>query len=168
MRSMIVGVMHFSFTVSDIEKSIDWYTNVLGLELVGRQCQNNKYTQTLVGMPDAVLEVARFQIPNAPLAPSDHMLELVQYVAPVGEVIPLKTNSPGVAHLAFLVSDIVERFKRLESLGVAFRNPPVHITEGTNRGGMVCYFHGPDGETLELLQPSPENLEKMLYRAGLS
>ena len=161
---MIIGVMHFSFTVSDIEKSVAWYTDVLGLELVGRQRQNNKYTQTLVGMTEAVLEVARFQIPIAPLAPSDHMLELVQYVAPIGQVIPLKTNSPGVAHLAFLVSDIVERFNRLSNLGVIFRNPPVLITEGTNRGGMVCYFQGPDGETLELLQPSPENLEKIRHR----
>ena len=161
---MIIGVMHFSFTVSDIEKSVAWYTDVLGLELVGRQRQNNKYTQTLVGMTEAVLEVARFQIPNASLAPSDHMLELVQYVAPVGQVIPLKTNSPGVAHLAFLVSDIVERFNRLSNLGVIFRNPPVLITEGTNRGGMVCYFQGPDGETLEFLQPSPENLVKILHK----
>ena len=105
---------------------------------------------------------AHWHPPNAPLAPSDHILELVQYVAPVGQVIPLKTNSPGVAHLAFLVSDIVERFNRLSSLGVIFRNPPVLITEGTNRGGMVCYFQGLDGETLEFLQPSPENLEKIL------
>ena len=161
---MIIGVMHFSFTVSDIEKSVTWYTDVLGLGLVSRQRQNNKYTQTLVGMSEAVLEVARFQIINAPLAPSDHILELVQYVAPIGQVIPLKTNSPGVAHLAFLVSDIVERFNRLSSLGVIFRNPPVLITEGTNRGGMVCYFQGPDGETLEFLQPSPENLEKIRHR----
>ena len=161
---MIIGVMHFSFTVSDIEKSVAWYTDVLGLELVGRQRQNNNYTQTRVGMTEAVLEVARFQIPNAPLAPSDHMLELVQYVAPIGQVIPLKTNSPGVAHLAFLVSDIVERFNRLSNLGVIFRNPPVLITEGTNRGGMVCYFQGPDGETLEFLQPSPENLVKILHK----
>ena len=161
---MIIGVMHFSFTVSDIEKSVTWYTDVLGLKLVSRQSQNNKYTKILVGMSEAVLEVARFQIPNAPLAPSDHILELVQYVEPIGQVVPLKTNSPGVAHLAFLVSDIVERFNRLSSLGVSFRNPPVLITEGTNRGGMVCYFHGPDGETLEFLQPSPENLAKMLHK----
>jgi hypothetical protein len=31
---------------------------------------------------------------------------------------------------------------------------------------MVCYFHGPDGETLEFLQPSPENLGKMLRKEG--
>ena len=29
---MMIGVLHFSFTVSDIDKSVKWYTDVLGLE----------------------------------------------------------------------------------------------------------------------------------------
>jgi catechol 2,3-dioxygenase-like lactoylglutathione lyase family enzyme len=52
---MIAGVLHFSFTVSDLERSVEWYTRVLGLALVHRQRQDNAYTRTLVGMPDAVL-----------------------------------------------------------------------------------------------------------------
>ena len=36
--------------------------------------------------------------------------------------------------------------------------PPVAITAGANLGGFACYFHDPDGITLELLQPSPERL----------
>ncbi len=160
---MIIGVLHFSFTVSDIEKSVKWYTDVLGLELVNRQRQDNDYTKKLVGMPEAILEVARFRIPEAPLDASDHIVELVQYIAPIGKVVPLVTNTPGIAHFAFLVDDILERFNRLSGLGVSFRNPPVTITEGTNRGGMVCYFHGPDGETLEFLQPSPEKLQSILH-----
>ena len=156
---MMIGVLHFSFTVSDIDKSVKWYTDVLGLELVNRQRQNNEYTKKLVGMPDAVLEVARLSIPGVHHGASDHILELVQYVVTPGPIVPLKTNSPGIAHFAFLVDDILERFNRLSGLGVSFRNPPVTITEGTNRGGMVCYFHGPDGETLEFLQPSPERLD---------
>jgi len=158
---MMIGVLHFSFTVSDIEKSVKWYTDVLGLELVNRQRQNNEYTKKLVGMPDAVLEVARLRIPGVRLGASDHILELVQYVVASGPVVPLETNSPGIAHFAFLVDDILERFNRLSGLGVFFRNPPVTITEGTNRGGMVCYFHGPDGETLEFLQPSSEKLDQI-------
>ena len=158
---MMIGVLHFSFTVSDIDKSVKWYTDVLGLELVNRQRQNNEYTKKLVGMPDAVLEVARLSIPGVRHGASDHILELVQYVVTPGPIVPLKTNSPGIAHFAFLVDDILERFKKLENLGVSFRNPPVTITEGTNRGGMACYFHGPDGETLELLQPSTERLDQI-------
>ena len=82
---MIGDVLHFSFTVSDIERSIDWYTRVFGLELVHRQRQDNEYTQILVGIPGAVLEVAQFAVPGVPPARSTHMLELVEYVTPRGE-----------------------------------------------------------------------------------
>jgi catechol 2,3-dioxygenase-like lactoylglutathione lyase family enzyme len=150
---VIADVLHFSFTVSDLERSVDWYTRVLGLELVHRQRQDNEYTRKLVGIPDAVLEVAQLVVPGVPPARSTHMLELVEYVVPKGRapgVLP--TNDIGVAHLALMVTDIHERHRRMSDQGVAFRNPPVEITAGANRGGYACYFHDPDGITLELLQ----------------
>lgn len=156
---MIADVLHFSFTVSDIERSVDWYTDVLGLELVHRQRQENEYTQILVGIPGAVLEVAQFAVPGVPPAHSTHMLELVQYLAPAGGTLgPVATSTVGSAHLALLVTDIHTRYERMLARGVAFRNPPVSITEGANAGGFTCYFRDPDGITLELLQPSPQRL----------
>jgi len=156
---MIADVLHFSFTVSDIERSIDWYTEVLGLELVHRQRQENEYTQVLVGIPGAVLEVAQFAVPGVPPARSTHMLELVEYVTPRGEPsAPLAVNSVGCPHLALMVDDIHEGYARMRERGVEFVNPPVEITAGANAGGFTCYFHDPDGITLEILQPSPERL----------
>ena len=38
--------------------------------------------------------------------------------------------------------------RRMCEEGVAFRNPPVEITAGANRGGYACYFHDPDGITI--------------------
>jgi len=156
---MILDVLHFSFTVSDIERSIAWYTEVLGLELVHRQRQENEYTQVLVGIPGAVLEVAQFAVPGVPPARSTHMLELVEYVTPLGERFgELPTNSVGCAHLALMVTDIHARYERMRGLGVAFANPPVAITAGANTGGFACYFRDPDGITLELMQPAPARL----------
>jgi catechol 2,3-dioxygenase-like lactoylglutathione lyase family enzyme len=156
---VIADVLHFSFTVSDLERSIDWYTRVLGLELVHRQRQENEYTPVLVGIPGAVLEVAQFAVPGVPPARSTHMLELVEYLMPSGRDLgELATNSVGCAHLALMVTDIHARHERMVEQGVAFRNPPVEITEGANAGGFACYFHDPDGITLELLQPSPSRL----------
>jgi lactoylglutathione lyase len=153
-------VFHFSFTVSDIEASIRWYRDVLGLELVHRQRQDNDYTRTLVGMPGAVLEVAQFRLPGTAPAMSTHLLELVEYDEGAGERIPLRTNNVGVAHLAFVVTGIQDEYERLRSLGVEFRNRPVEIAEGVNRGGYSCYFSDPDGITLELIQPSRERQEQ--------
>jgi lactoylglutathione lyase len=163
---MIVDVMHFSFTVGDIERSIDWYTRVLGLELVHRQRQENEYTRTLVGFPDAILEVAQFRISGVIPAYSTHMLELVEYVRPRGARVELPTNQVGVAHLAFVVNDIHERHRRMVGAGVRFQNAPVEITEGANKGGWSCYFHDPDGITLELLQFSADRMRAMGVSVG--
>jgi catechol 2,3-dioxygenase-like lactoylglutathione lyase family enzyme len=153
---VLADVLHFSFTVSDIERSVAWYTGVLGLELVHRQRQDNEYTPLLVGIPGAVLEVAQLKLPTVAPPYSTHMLELIQYVAPEGTRPDLPTNNVGVAHLALLVTDIHERHQRMAALGVSFRNPPVEITAGANKGGWACYLHDPDGITLELLQFSDQ------------
>jgi lactoylglutathione lyase len=159
---MIADVLHFSFTVSDIKRSVDWYTGILGLELVHRQRQQSTYTPVLVGIPGAVLEVAQFAVPGVPPARSTHMLELVQYVAPQGEHPErMPTNNVGCAHLALLVTDIHDRYRRMRHEGVVFRNPPVAITEGVNAGGYACYLLDPDGITLELLAPPPERLRAL-------
>ena len=159
---MIADVLHFSWTVSDLEQSIDWYTRVLGLELVHRQRQENEYTQVLVGIPGAVLEIAQFAVPGVPPTRSTHMLELVEYITPRGRDLgDLAPNSVGCAHLALMVTDIYERYRRMVEHGVVFRNPPVEITAGANMGGFACYFYDPDGLTLELLQPSVERLRSL-------
>lgn len=149
---MIVDALHFSFTVSDIERSCLWYTEVLGLELVRRQRQDNDYTRTLVGFPDAVLEVAQFRIPGVSPGASTHMLELIEYVAGGFPNDRPHVNAVGGAHLALIVVDARAEYERLSAAGVEFANPPVEVTAGVNTGGFACYFSDPDGIALELMQ----------------
>jgi catechol 2,3-dioxygenase-like lactoylglutathione lyase family enzyme len=163
--TVIADVLHFSFTVSDIDAAVDWFTRVLGLELVHRQRQDNAYTRRLVGMPEAVLEVAQFIVAGNPPRYSSHMLELVQYESPAGEARPLPTNDIGVAHLALMVTDVQSRYERMLEQGVEFVSPPVEITAGANQGGWASYLRGPDGITFELLQPPPARLAELGLQA---
>ncbi|MBI3244499.1 MAG: VOC family protein [Chloroflexi bacterium] len=151
---MIQGFWHVSFTVRNIEASVKWYTEVLGLEYVRGQVQHNEYTAKLVGFPGAHLNVAQLRVPGETIPISRHHIELVEYVHPRGEDIPLDTNRTGVGHWAFMVDDIHIEFKRLKALGVKFKaDQPVAIEAGVNKGGYTIYFTDPDGITLELLQP---------------
>ncbi len=75
---MIRGLWHVSFTVSHLERSVEWYTKVLGLEYVRGQVQDNAYTGALVGFPDARLKVAQLRIPNLTIPVSRHHIELVE------------------------------------------------------------------------------------------
>lgn len=150
---MIADVLHFSFTVRDVSRTVAWYTEVLGLELVHQQGGDNEYTRTLVGVPDAVLKVAQFKIPGLDSKYSSHMLEMVEYVGEADDADQAPpTRKVGGAHLGFVVTDIHTRYRDLAAAGVKFVNPPVRITEGVNAGGYACYFRDPDGNTLEMLQ----------------
>jgi catechol 2,3-dioxygenase-like lactoylglutathione lyase family enzyme len=150
---MITGIWHFSFTVSDLERSLDFYTGLLGMKLVHRQDQSSEYTRKLVGYPDADLRVALLGFEGAPNGPSGHVLELIQYRAPVCPPHPAGTAYPNSAHLAFVAEDALHEYERLRAAGVQFRSEPVAITAGINRGGYTVYFLDPDGITLELVQP---------------
>lgn len=149
---MLAAFSHFAFTISDIERSVVWYRDVLGLELVVRQRQDNEYTRAMVGIPEALLEVAEFRIPRSPSEGPDVMLELIEYVSPRGTPSDLQTSNVGVAHASFVVDDIHREYERLRRAGVSFVSAPVAITAGANTGGYGCYFRDPDGITLELFQ----------------
>lgn len=148
------GIWHTSFTVSNMEASLEFYSGLLGLEIVTQQVQHNEYTAKLVGYAGANLKVAMLRIPGAFVGPSNHHLELVEYVHPRGEKTDVSTNRPGSPHLAFVTDDIHSDYSRLASAGVRFKaSEPVEIEAGVNKGGFTVYFLDPDDITLEMLQP---------------
>ena len=153
MSTVATGLWHFSYTVRDLDRSIDFYCRLIGMELVHRQRGANPYTARLVAYADADIDVAMLRIPDCPVDVSGHHLELVQYLHPAGAPIDTATNRPGVAHLAFMVDDIHAMYDRLVAEGVRFKGEPVAIEEGRNKGGFAVYFNDFDGIPLELLQP---------------
>lgn len=154
----MLGVWHFSFTVSDIDEAVDFYTRLLGFELVHRQEQSNEYTCQLVGYPDAHLKIAQLAVPGQPRGLSTHDLELVQYVSPPGERGDYNICNPGQGHLALAVDDIHERYAALSRAGIEFFSPPNRITAGINEGGYAVYFYGFDHLVHEFVQPPAARL----------
>lgn len=151
---MLQGIWHTGLHVSDIERSIVFYRDLLGLRLVHRQESHTPYIAQLVGYDDAHLLVAQLALPDrSPSAASSHDIELVQYLSPRGSASPAQRCDPGTAHLAFAVDDIAATYTRLRENGVRFVGAPARITAGVNLGGAACYFLDPDDHTLEFVQP---------------
>ena len=150
---MVSAIWHFSFTVSDLQQSIEFYCDGLGFELIHTQEQSNEYTRRLVGYADAHLKVAMLAVPGPRPGISSHDLELVQYLRPRGTRGDINIYNHGAAHLAVVVRNIQLEYDRLLSRGVRFVSPPNAIVAGVNEGGYTCYFRDPDDIVLELMQP---------------
>jgi len=151
---MILAQAHVSFTVSDIERSKEFYRDLLGLPLAYEMVHTLPYTSTQVGYPDAHLLAAGFYLGRRDDA-IPAILELLEYVHPRGNPVDMETANPGIAHLAFYVDDIWQEYERLHTAGVAFRSEPVRVEAGVNEGAHTVYLRDPDDVTLELVQRAP-------------
>lgn len=148
----IAGILHTGLTVSDLDRSLHFYVDLLGLRVIHRQVNDNEYTRRLVGVPNAILRVALLQVDDGNSTPS-HIVELIEYVQPKGDQIVTRPCDFGATHLCFRTTDCIGLHQRLAKEGVEFVNPPVAITAGINKGGYGCYLRDPDGFILEFLQP---------------
>lgn len=149
----LVGVAHTGFTVADIERSIAFYRDLLGMVLVARQEGQRPYLATLTGFAGVYLKTAFLKVsPEA-----DHVLELLEYTSHPAPPTPRETNRPGNGHLCFRVADINAMHAWLAAHGVTFISPPALITSGVNAGALGCYLRDPDGFTIELFQLPPRS-----------
>ena len=147
----IIGADHTSFTVSNLERSLAFYVDLLGCEIIWQRVIDNDYFAEIVGFPGCKVKAAHLVIPGA-----DHHLELFEYLQPSGGRADVRTNHVGSSHIAFLVDDLPAAYAQLCSRGAQFRSPPVEITAGANKGGWGVYLLDPDGITVELFQrPKP-------------
>jgi catechol 2,3-dioxygenase-like lactoylglutathione lyase family enzyme len=144
----IVGVHHTSFTVADLDRSVAFFRDRLGLELLFVREVRDDYFGRIVGLPGSVVRAALLRLPG-----SAHHVELFQYLHPPGEEHSPRPCDPGSTHLSFLVDDLPALHRQLAAQGVVFVGDPVQITAGPNRGGYGAYLRDPNGILIELFQP---------------
>lgn len=143
-------IHHLGLTVTDIERSIAFYRDTLGMTLVRRRPRvDNEYVALQTGIAGVVLSVASFKVSPE----SAQSLEVVQYVNRAGPRAETATNRAGNSHLCLTVDDLLACHAELKARGVRFKSEPVTIDAGPNAGGLVVYFYDPDGYVLELFQP---------------
>jgi len=150
----VAGIFHTGLTVSDLDRSVAFYRDLLGLELVTQWDSAQPYLRAVVGFPDAELRIALLRLPRGDGGASGPHLELLEYRVPRGVRGDARTCNPGNAHVAFMVEDLEATYRELKDKGVRFKSAPMEITHGRNRGAKAVYLLDPDDITLELVQPA--------------
>jgi catechol 2,3-dioxygenase-like lactoylglutathione lyase family enzyme len=153
---------HVGITVKDLEASIRFYHDVLGLQFSNEPSPwfEGEQLGQAVGVPGGALR-------QVSLLLGDSMLELLEYKSPPSDTAgPLTSNSLGASHVAFLVDDIAAKKGELEAKGIEFYSEVNVVDAGVLAGWRWAYFEDPDGYPLELVEVAYYNEEER--RAGIA
>jgi catechol 2,3-dioxygenase-like lactoylglutathione lyase family enzyme len=141
-------VHHTGYTVSDLDRSLVFYRDLLGCEVIATQEKEGGYLAAIVGYPDAHVRMAHLRLPDG-----EHVIELFEYLSPAGGKADVEPRNVGASHLCFIVTDLLSLHEDLVAQDVtSFVSAPVEVDTGINRGGLAVYLRDPDGITVELFQ----------------
>jgi catechol 2,3-dioxygenase-like lactoylglutathione lyase family enzyme len=142
----ISGARHAGITVSDLDRSLEFYVDTLGMELLWRRLYEEREIAEIVGVPEASgFDIAMLRVPGGDLE-----VELLEYKGCERSSAAAKPCDYGSGHFALFVHDIDALHADLAARGVAFRSDgPVEMSAGANRGGKSLYSHDPDGFVIE-------------------
>lgn len=142
---------HVGITVSDLNRSVTWYRNVLGLTPGLRTGGWGAELAEVVQVQDPDLRAVFMHVGNI-------IVELIGYKKPAGRREVAANNDIGSAHVCFEVDDIEAACTHLREHGVPLNSPPFRIPGGPLEGYHAVYFRDPDGIQLEYFQLKAERL----------
>lgn len=126
----LLGPHHVALICSDVRRSRDFYTRVLGLPVLHEQYRAERQSHKIdLALPDGT-QLELFSFPSPPARPS-------------------RPEACGLRHLALRVADLAAWVAHLQAQGVPVE--PLRTDEVT--GATFTFFADPDGLPIELVQP---------------
>lgn len=125
---MITKLLHTRYRVADLNRTISFYRNVLGLEEVSRRTSPRGAELVFLKAPG-----------------SEGLIEICSF-APSGPVFV----GPDLTHLAFEVGDIAAFAQHAAAKGFPLSDGPTRVEDG-----LIAFLDAPEGYEIELIQPWP-------------
>jgi catechol 2,3-dioxygenase-like lactoylglutathione lyase family enzyme len=158
----IRGIGAVGMTVGNIDRSVAFYSDVLGFQKISDAEVWGEDHERLQGVFGLRMRVVRMRL-------GEETIELTEYLTPRGRPIPVDSRSHDrwFQHLAIIVSDMDRAYALLRRHRVEHASPaPQRLPDwNVNAGGIrAFYFKDPDGHPLEILQFPPGKGEDRWHR----
>jgi lactoylglutathione lyase len=125
----VTKLLHTRMRVSDMDQTVQFYTGVLGLEVMERKTSPRGS------------HLAFLKVPN-----SEELIELASY-PPSGPV----TVQEDLVHLAFQVENLDDTMRDLSAKGIKITDGPTQSSSGSR----FIFIDAPDGYEIELIERPP-------------
>ena len=148
-HALVKGVDSIGLTVSDLDRSVDFYSSVLHFQKVSEAETDGESYEHLAGVFGLRARTARMRL-------GEEYIELTEFLAPRGRPAPVdaRSNDGWFQHIAIIVSDMDRAYQWLRQHKVqhASSGPQLLPAWNKNAGGIrAFYFRDPDGHPLEIL-----------------
>lgn len=140
---MIKNVRHSGIVVKDMESSLHFYRDLLGLKVSKQMDEQGGYI-------DRVLGLRGVKVTTVKLAAEDGgMIELLYFGSHQDKSQNCEIYRKGLTHIALTVDNLDSEYKRLSAAGVAFISPPQLSPDGSAK---VAFCKDPQGVFVELVE----------------
>ncbi len=143
----ITGFFHAGVTVRDIEASLNFYRDLLGLEVRSDVVIDHPYLFNIVAVAGEAVRIAYLAVTE------DVFIELLEYRGIERHPASARPCDFGSGHLCVYVEGLAALDARLREAGVTMRSTaPVRVEAGPRAGATVVYAADPDGYIVELFE----------------
>lgn len=142
---MIKGFNHTSFTVTDMDRVVKFWTAALGFEARSVSPRLGDWQGRVTGVPGAALNVAHLYGHGA-------HIEFIQYTGGASPSSRIEPSMACAAHVCLEVSDIEETWKELIAAGASAQGEVALVDNGPVRGLKAGYLRDPEGIIIELIE----------------
>lgn len=145
----VLGTNHTSFTVSDIDRTLVFFRDVLGFPATAKLVRDPEMAAAVTGVAGAGITVVFVDAPG-------HRLEFVEYDNPPDRTkVAARPCDTGFTHIALDVDDIEAAMAAAAAHGFRADGEIQTSDKGPNAGRRIAYTTNGDGLTIEFIQPQP-------------
>ena len=145
---VVPGVHHVGITVVDLDRSVAFWTELVGVPSRDRRVMDGPQVGVMVGYPGIHIDSCWIDLPGGVA------LELLQYLDRDDEPYDPGTAHPGNVHVCLQVADMEATHAHALRCGAQpVSERPIVVPAGPRAGTRLAYVRDPDGVTIELVQP---------------
>ena len=116
-RPLVSGFRHAGLIVKDLDVSLNFYSNILGLEIIQRFTDSSEYINTITGLTNGTAEFVKLRMLDGAV------LELLTYPSHATKSHSLSIINVGIAHIALKVDSALDVYDVLLNHGIRVLSP---------------------------------------------